>query len=797
MSARRALVVAPWLPEFDRESGLLRVSDMVDMLVRRNWQVTFGCLYPPRNPERYVRELEQRGVETYAPLESIESIPGASDFELAILAYWYVAERFLPELREAAPAARVLVDSVDLHFLREMREKLRLDADGTPGQIDRGQAQRMVLEINNYAAADGVLTVSEKEARMVDDLTGQPGHALSLPDAEELPLSPVPQSERRGILFLGNFLHTPNRDAVSYLCEEILPHLDPTVLGDDEIWIVGTAADQHVPELVETLPYVKTVGWVPSVLPYLHKARLSIVPLRYGAGTKRKLIQALMAGTPTVTTSVGAEGLHLRDGSEVLIADDPAEFAAAIERLLHRPRLWRRLARRGRKHVMGLHGRVTVDAQFDRVLEEALRRPARPMPVRPADDGFAREPEYAELVERVRELVESEVPRDAQVLVATRGDDGFLAFDGRLGWHFPRDADGRYAGHYPADSEAAIEHLEDLREEGATHLVLPETAFWWLDFYDGLREHLAGVYRVVHSDEHAIVYDLTTRRAVLAELHTANGNGHTEPEPAPPVTPELVQSLQPSVLPAATRYRDASEGLRVLVLGVYLADKPNTAEHVAATLARAGGVDVRQRWIALGEGPANGELRSVTAFTVTEPTPKYALLNRLLADENLADYDYVITTDDDIVLPAGFLELFLGVQARLGFQLAQPARTANSHVDLPIVIQQRGVLARLTLFVEIGPLVSFGRDIFDLVFPFDETNAMGWGFENVWSQLLSERGLAQGIVDAVPIDHSIRKPLAHYRWTDADADRARYLAQHPHLPNDACFRVLDIVGVDQ
>ena len=187
----------------------------------------------------------------------------------------------------------------------------------------------------------------------------------------------------------------------------------------------------------------------------------------------------------------------------------------------------------------------------------------------------------------------------------------------------------------------------------------------------------------------------------------------------------------------------------------------------------------------------------MTALTVTEPTPKYALLNRLLAEEDLESYDFVLTTDDDIVLPDGFLDLFLGVQAGLGFDLAQPARTLNSYVDHPIVLQQRGVVARRTLFVEIGPLVSFGRAVYDLVFPFDESNPMGWGFENVWSHLLRERGRSEGIVDAVPVDHSIREPVAHYEWADADADRERYLASHPHLPTEECFRVLEIVGVER
>lgn len=785
MSAGRALVIAPWLPESDRESGMRRVSDLIDMLLRRDWEVTFGCLYPRSGRERYVHELEERGVETHAPLESLDSIRDPSGFELAILAYWYAAERFMPELRQLSPQARVIIDSVDLHFLREMRHKLRPDAGSAPGQVDTSLADELIKEMNAYAAADAVLTVSEKEASLINDFTGQPDLALTLPDAEEFPRSAVPMRERRGILFLGNFSHAPNRDAAAYLCTEIVPRLDPSLLADHQISIVGSAAEKYEGDLADGLSHVKTVGWVPSVLPYLQAARLSVVPLRYGAGTKRKLIQSLMVGTPVVTTSVGAEGLGVRDRREVLIADDPYAFAAAIERLLRRSLAWRRLAFRGRRHVARLHGRATVEAGFDRMLEHVLARDARPAVAQPlVDDGVVRAPEYLQLVARVREVVESDVPAGGTVLVATRGDDGLLGFEGRSGWHFPRDRDGRYAGYYPADSEAAIAHLEELRAQGATHFVLPETGFWWLAYYDEFQKHLDATYRRIRSDERMIAYELAGDRTAQSTPSV--------------VTPELVRSLQPTVLDAASRYRDGDGTRRALVLGVYLAGRPNTAAHVASTLARSRDLEVRQRWVALGdEPPDDGELGSVTALSVTEPTPKYSLLNRLLADEDLANYDFVLTTDDDIILPDGFLDLFLGIQSAVGFDLAQPARSLNSHVDHPIVLQQRGVVARRTLFVEIGPLVSFGREIYDLVFPFDETNPMGWGFENVWSHLLRERGRSEGIVDAVPVDHSIREPVEQYEWADANADRDRYLARHSHLPYEECFRVLEIIGVDR
>src|SRR5512133_1808282 len=169
MNARRALVIAPRLPEFDRESGLLRVSHLIDMLLRRGWEVTFGCLRTPTDPERYARELGQRGVEVHAPLEGLDSILDGRRFELAILVFWHVAERFLPELRRVSPSTRVIVDSVDLHFVRDMRDKLRVEEGLPPGQLEGGHAGQLISEINAYTAADAVLTVSDKEATLIND----------------------------------------------------------------------------------------------------------------------------------------------------------------------------------------------------------------------------------------------------------------------------------------------------------------------------------------------------------------------------------------------------------------------------------------------------------------------------------------------------------------------------------------------------------------------------------------------------------------------------------------------------
>jgi SAM-dependent methyltransferase len=109
---------------------------------------------------------------------------------------------------------------------------------------------------------------------------------------------------------------------------------------------------------------------------------------------------------------------------------------------------------------------------------------------------------YRRLVPRLLQSVSKTVPKGAIVAVISRGDNDLLAFDRRKGWHFPQTDDGVYAGHHPADDKAAITHLEQLRARGARYLLIPRTAFWWLEYYKEFNEHLLRRYRCVLRDEH-------------------------------------------------------------------------------------------------------------------------------------------------------------------------------------------------------------------------------------------------------------------------------------------------------
>jgi hypothetical protein len=147
---------------------------------------------------------------------------------------------------------------------------------------------------------------------------------------------------------VGGFRHPPNADAVLFFCRQVLP-LVRRALPDVTVTLVGDAPPKEVRAL--SSPAITVTGWVPDVEPYLASHCVAIAPLRYGAGLKGKIVQAMGAGLPVVTTTVGAEGMELLHGGTALIADSPEGFAEAIARLCTDQDLHARLSRNGVAHA--------------------------------------------------------------------------------------------------------------------------------------------------------------------------------------------------------------------------------------------------------------------------------------------------------------------------------------------------------------------------------------------------------------------------------------------------------------
>ncbi len=381
---RRALVCAPGMAEFDREGGSRRTFHLLEFLRQAGWAVSFVAHNLPPGNERYIHLLQQMGVAVYAgPVSSragdefiadLDSFVADADFDLAIMCFWYIAEYYQPYLKRHSPRTPVILDSIDLQFVREAR-RLFQKTNGAGGNdpLDQAYADQMRRELNVYAAAQAVMTVSAKETDLLNDLLGSAGHARLVPLMEDLAFSTRPFDERQGVLFIGNFRYEPNLDAARYFFNEVLPALPLEVRQTQPLYVVGNALNEEVAQLAQGWPNSRVVGWVPSLLPYLQTVRATVVPLRYGAGTKTKLIQALTVGTPSVSTRIGAEGLDLKDRREVLLADHPAEFAAALAELVQDRVLWERLHQEGHRHIIAIHGREVVQTSFNQLIETVMK----------------------------------------------------------------------------------------------------------------------------------------------------------------------------------------------------------------------------------------------------------------------------------------------------------------------------------------------------------------------------------------------------------------------------------------
>lgn len=337
------LLIDAQTPRPDHDSGSLRLVNLMQLLREEGAHVTF--LPADRHRiEPYAAQLQRMGVETwYAPFAARAPAwlrEHGPRFHAAMVSRHYVAREFLPLLRRHAPQARLIFDTVDLHYLRE-RRGAELAGDAA---LARAAERTRALELEIIARSDVTLVVSETER----ELLGRDAPAARvelLSNLHRVAGPGKPFAERRDIVFVGGFRHPPNVDAVRWFVEEIFPAVHAR-LPEVRFHCIGS----HTPPVIEALGARSGVvvhGFEPEIDPFMDDYRIAIAPLRYGAGVKGKINLSMAHGQPVVATACATESMHLCDGEDVLIADDPGAFADAVVRLYRDETLWNRLARNG------------------------------------------------------------------------------------------------------------------------------------------------------------------------------------------------------------------------------------------------------------------------------------------------------------------------------------------------------------------------------------------------------------------------------------------------------------------
>jgi glycosyltransferase involved in cell wall biosynthesis len=251
-----------------------------------------------------------------------------------------VAAVVMPALSRLRPALRVVYDSMDLHYLRLERESAVTGSRGL-----RLQARLMkTLEARAASAADVAVAITLDEAPLLRELSGGTDVAV-LPNVHEPRADDAPPlAGRSGLLFVGNYTHTPNVDAVEILAREVMPRIwarRPELV----LSIVGRGLPlDRFPSLDER---IACLGWVEDLDELVDRSSVLVAPLRFGAGLKGKIGFALARGLPVVTTPIGAEGFARPKGMIVSPPDEWEAFAERTAELIGDPHLWSRLSTEG------------------------------------------------------------------------------------------------------------------------------------------------------------------------------------------------------------------------------------------------------------------------------------------------------------------------------------------------------------------------------------------------------------------------------------------------------------------
>ncbi|MEM1091736.1 MAG: glycosyltransferase [Pseudomonadota bacterium] len=343
---RSVLIIDATTPTPDQDSGSVRMVNLMRLLLDLGWHVRFMAENRAFD-DRYTAPLQQLGVEVlYHPFiksahQYLKEVGNTLD--AVILSRHYIASNHIESVRTCCPRALLLFDTVDLHYLREQR---LAELENQPS-LHAAAAKTRTRELDVARRCDLTLVVSEYEREFLRE---------DAPDIKVSILSNIhpvhgrrkSYEEREGLLFVGGFQHPPNIDGVTWFVREVLPLVHQQQDGI-KLTVIGSKMTDAVKALAG--PLVDVLGFVEDLEPYLDGCRLSLAPLRYGAGVKGKINMAMSYGQPVVATSPAVEGMHVVPGQEVMVGDSPEDFAAAVLEAYRDPALWLQLSDGGLANV--------------------------------------------------------------------------------------------------------------------------------------------------------------------------------------------------------------------------------------------------------------------------------------------------------------------------------------------------------------------------------------------------------------------------------------------------------------
>lgn len=380
------LVIDDQIPDPTRHAGALTISSYIQLLRKIGWRVTYAPFDGITDCQNS-KFLESLGIEL---VRKPVSIKGWLEINGKNLEYVWVnrpdiASEVVPIIRKTT-AAKIVYYTHDLHHLRLQREAEVTNNSALHKRAEEVFATERIIIQN----VDKVISPSLDEAALIKSLLHTaivdaiPPYFYS--KSEIFARSKEAIEQTSDILFVGGFPHTPNVDAALFLVNEVMP-LIWNVRPEVKLLLVGYNPPPEILELANSR--VLVTGQVPDLAPWMSRARFMLAPLRYGAGVKGKIVEAMRFGLPVVTTPIGAEGLDIDPGRHALIGSDASQMAHAALSLLTDATLCESLSLAGAQLIGNTLSRDAAVSCINKVFEVTRCRvcgSTRLPPEKPADN---------------------------------------------------------------------------------------------------------------------------------------------------------------------------------------------------------------------------------------------------------------------------------------------------------------------------------------------------------------------------------------------------------------------------
>ncbi|MDZ7690169.1 MAG: glycosyltransferase [Balneolaceae bacterium] len=367
-NAKKLLIIGYVWPEPGSSAAGSRMMQLISIFREYGWQITFVS---SAAESEHAEDLKALGIDTATVQindSSFNTFINNLDPDAVLFDRFVVEEQFGWRVAEECPRALRILDSEDLHCLRRARKKA-VGQNREFEQTDLLADEVAKREVASIYRCDLSLIISEFE---MDLLT----HLFRVDDAllHYLPfmLDPISEEEthqwptfeeRKHFMTIGNFRHPPNWDSVRYLREKIWPRIRAK-LPDAELHIYGAYPSQKVTDLHRPEDGFHIEGRAADARTVIQQARVMLAPLRFGAGLKGKLIEAMQYGTPSITTAIGAEGIQGKLPWGGAIVEEPEAIAKAAVELYVNKKMWQQAQQRGVTILNQRFGDIDFTAGF-------------------------------------------------------------------------------------------------------------------------------------------------------------------------------------------------------------------------------------------------------------------------------------------------------------------------------------------------------------------------------------------------------------------------------------------------